>query len=126
MFNINGFELLIICLAAFLLLGPKNLAATARKLGQFYSKLAKYAEDFKLALDNVVEPLSEVSSQLSSNRRMFIQQIKAQRDETISNVFTSLPLDNKPTVSLEDFLHPEYQTQKSYLDFLGDQHDDKS
>ena len=124
MLNINGFEFFLISIAAILLLGPKQLAAAARKLGQYYSKLTRYADDFKSAVDSALEPVSEVKSELASNRRNFIDKLKPITDISPNPVITKLQTSNEVTVTPDDYLHPEYHRFETTAkpetnDFLG-------
>ncbi len=123
MLNINGFEFVLIAIAAMLLLGPKQLASTARKLGRVYAKFAGYAEDFKSAINSATEPINEIQREFKSDRRSFIDQIKPDRVIENSTVLTSID-DYQTEIGFEDFLNPDYKTQNPDInntdDFLGE------
>lgn len=123
MLNINGFEFVLIAIAAMLLLGPKQLASTARKLGRVYSRFLGYAEDFKSAINIATEPINEIHREFKSDRRSFIDQIKPDRVIENSAVLTSIN-DHQDTYAFDDFLNPNYKIQNPEInntdDFLGE------
>jgi len=48
LFDSVGFgEWLVLLAVVLVVVGPKNLPSTARKIGQYYSKLRRAAESFK-------------------------------------------------------------------------------
>ena len=50
MFNIGAAELILLLLIAFVVVGPKDLPSTARKIGSYYSKFRRAADSFKRQL----------------------------------------------------------------------------
>ena len=55
MFDIAWSELLIVAIVAILVVGPKELPALLRSLGQMLGKLRRHADDFRRQFDEAVK-----------------------------------------------------------------------
>lgn len=72
MFNISGFELLVIIIISFLVLDVKDLPFIMKKIGKFIHKIKVYSQNFTELLetekDNFFEEIKEDSLTSKGNK----------------------------------------------------------
>ena len=56
MFDIGGWEFLVIAVLASVIIGPKDLPATVRMVTTWLGRLRGFARDFQSGLDDIARP----------------------------------------------------------------------
>jgi sec-independent protein translocase protein TatB len=100
MFNVTGAELVIIFLVALVVLGPDRLPAAARTVGKILHQVREVSNGFqkelKAAVDEVVEPVQSLTSNLS------LIDNTATPDPTVKPLSAPVPLDAGEPGSVSD------------------------
>ena len=67
----RAFEFLIVAIAALVFVGPKDLPALLRKLGQFMAKVRSMAAEFRASFDEMARQseLDELRKEVEALRR---------------------------------------------------------
>ncbi len=72
MFGIGFSEIVIICLVALMVLGPKKLPQVAKELGRFFVHLRRMSMDVKQTVDQVIE---DAENEIRAEKREALKQI---------------------------------------------------
>ncbi|MGB0087132.1 MAG: Sec-independent protein translocase protein TatB [Rhodomicrobiaceae bacterium] len=104
MFDIAWSELLIVLIVAILVIGPKELPALLRTLGQMLGKLRRSADEFRRQFDEAVreaggEDLQREMRALQQHNPL--NQIKNQIEEAARDAQTSLSTDTPTPAKTE-------------------------
>lgn len=95
--EIGASELLVIAIVALIVVGPKDLPALLRRMGQWMSKLRSMAADFRASFDEMARQseLDELRQQVDALRRGQLDEIAALRaDEAqVAQVFDEIGHD---------------------------------
>lgn len=121
MFDIAWSELLIVAIVAILVVGPKELPALLRTLGQMLGKLRRHADEFRRQFDEAVKeagaedlqreirslqqnnPLTQVRDAIDEASRDFD---KTTREAFGPDLMSPLPTDPPPGVPGDDLGPP--------------------
>jgi len=92
--EVGGSELVMIAVVALLVVGPKDLPALLRKLGQFMGKLRAMAADFRASFDEMARQseLDELRREVEAMRKGQIADMAAHdaSNVEISQVFSDI------------------------------------
>lgn len=95
--EIGASELLVIAIVALIVVGPKDLPALLRRMGQWMSKLRSMAADFRASFDEMARQseLDELRQQVDALRKGQFDEIAALRaDEAqVAQVFDEIGHD---------------------------------
>ena len=77
--SVGAGEWLVLLAVLLVVMGPKNLPSTARKIGSYYSKFRRAAESFK-------RQLMDMDLEMEREFRKAEQEVRAQVDEVKTQV----------------------------------------
>src|SRR3954452_14760311 len=104
----RAFEFLIVAIAALVFVGPKDLPALLRKLGQFMARLRAMAAEFRASFDEMAR-----QSELDELRRE-VEAMRAAAQQPAAYAASSVGLDEVDRETRAGFEPPQTELEPSF------------